>query len=136
MNADELWNEYCVQCNEDINTAHQAWCFGGAPDELAVLVLDGMKTATCSWYDLYELDQDEPLPKAGDISVILNGNEDAICIIRTTRVYITRFLQVSEDHAYKEGEGDRSLEYWRKVHKDFFTYEASEYGLQFDENIN
>ncbi|WP_406946736.1 ASCH domain-containing protein [Lactiplantibacillus plantarum] len=25
------------------------------------------------------------------------------------------------DHAYLEGEGNRSLEYWRKVHKDFFV---------------
>ena len=42
---------------------------------------------------------------------------------------------VSEEHAYKEGEGDRSLEYWRKVHKEFFTEELKSLNQEFDENM-
>jgi uncharacterized protein YhfF len=38
------------------------------------------------------------------------------------------------DHVYKEGEGDRSLEYWRKVHIDFLTHELSEINKTFTEN--
>ena len=33
------------------------------------------------------------------------------------------FDEVSKEHAYKEGEGDRSLAYWRDVHEDFFAEE-------------
>ena len=45
--------------------------------------------------------------------------------MKTTKVYVTAFDQVSQEHAYKEGEGDRSLEYWRKVHIDFLTRELA-----------
>ena len=37
----------------------------------------------------------------------------------------------SQEHAYKEGEGDRSLEYWRKVHIDFLTRELAEINKAF-----
>ena len=29
---------------------------------------------------------------------------------------------ITEEHAWKEGEGDRTLAYWRKVHTDFFKH--------------
>ena len=35
---------------------YQAWQFGGAPDQLAELVLQGKKRGTSSAYDLYALD--------------------------------------------------------------------------------
>ena len=35
------------------------------------------------------------------------------------------FDEVDEEHAYLEGEGDRSLEYWREVHERFFTEHAT-----------
>ena len=41
------------------------------------------------------------------------------------------FRDVSEDHAYKEGEGDRSLAYWRQVHEELFTKWLAEIGLSF-----
>ncbi|MBQ6076695.1 MAG: ASCH domain-containing protein [Clostridia bacterium] len=44
------------------------------------------------------------------------------------------FNQVSPEHAYKEGEGDRSLEYWRKVHIDFLTRELARINKTFTEN--
>lgn len=51
-------------------------------------------------------------------------------------MYITPFNKVSENHAYKEGEGDRSLRYWQKVHEEFFKKELSETGLEFETNMN
>ncbi len=48
---------------------------------------------------------------------------------------VCRFCDVGREHAYNEGEGDRSLEYWRKVHRDFFKRELEEHGLSFDENM-
>lgn len=109
MTSEELWRR------SGLTGTYEAWSFGEAPDKLADLVLQKIKTATCSAYDLY-LINNEPLPQAGDHSVILNSNDDAICIIKTLKVYVTAFNQVSEEHAFKEGEGDQSLEYWRKVH--------------------
>jgi uncharacterized protein YhfF len=42
---------------------------------------------------------------------------------------------VSEEHAYKEGEGDRSLSYWREVHKRFFLPQMEEAGLSFTDDM-
>ena len=75
----------------------------------------------------------EPMPKIGDYSVILNSRGDAVCIIMTTRVYVETFERVTEEHAFKEGEGDRSLDYWRRIHKEFFTEELDVLGLPFNE---
>lgn len=41
------------------------------------------------------------------------------------------FNQVSADYAFKEGEGDRSLAWWRKAHRDFFAPYFKECGLTF-----
>ncbi len=34
-----------------------------------------------------------------------------------------------------EGEGDKSLAYWRKVHEDFFRDEYAACGLEFSQDI-
>lgn len=116
MTAEELWER------SGLSGTYEAWQFGGAPDKLAQLVKDGIKTATCSAYDLYAA-ENEPLPKPGDLSVILNSQDEAVCIIRTTKVYVTEYDRVTAGHAFKEGEGDRSLAYWRQVHEEFLTEE-------------
>lgn len=128
MTAEELWEK------SGLSGTFESWAFGEAPDKLAELVVRGIKTATCSAYDLY-LINNEPLPKAGDYSIILNSNGEAVCIIKTMKVYVTDYNQVSSDHAFKEGEGDRSLEYWRMVHESFLTDELASVNRTFDENI-
>jgi len=132
VNAQKLWETYSRK--ENIQSDYEAWAFGDDADKLAQLVMDGIKTATASAYPLYAL-EGEPLPKAGQYSVILNSHEEAVCIIRTERVFIVPFHQVDETQAWKEGEGDRSLSYWRKVHEAFFHQELAEASLSFDEKM-
>ncbi len=127
MTPEELWER------SGFTGTYEAWSFGEAPDKLADLVIQKIKTATCSAYDLY-LINNEPLPQEGSYSVILNSNDQAVCIIKTLKVYVTAFDQVSEEHAFKEGEGDRSLEYWRKVHENFLTNELASVNKTFDGN--
>ena len=133
MRAEELWKAYREKENIDIDTPYSAWGFGDAPDQLADLVLKGIKTATASAYDLYFMEgEEEPLPQPGDYSVILDSKDEAICIIQTTKTTVVPFNEVSEEHAYKEGEGDRSLAYWRAVHEEFFTKEFEETKTEFN----
>ncbi len=124
MTADELWKR------SGLTGKYEAWSFGEAPDKLADLVVRGIKTATCSAYDLYRING-EPLPKAGDHSIILNSKNEAVCIIKTLRVYVTEFDGVSEEQAFKEGEGDRSLEYWRRIHENFLKNELATVNIPF-----
>ena len=136
MKAEEMWNLY-TKSNNVKNKTYHAWSFGSDPltaNELAKLVVDGVKTATASAYQLYALEKC-PLPPVGGLNIILDGDNKAVCITETTKIYICPFMEVSEEHAFKEGEGDKSLSYWRKVHKDFFSKELKEFGLDFDEEM-
>lgn len=133
MTPAQLWQDY-LTVNPQVGSEPEAWAFGAEPDLLAQLVLEGRKTATASAFDLYEID-DEPLPKVGTYDIVLDGQGNAVCIIETTEVYVTPFSQVTEEHAFKEGEGDCSLSYWRQVHEEFFTICLAETGLTFSEDM-
>lgn len=92
----------------------------------------GKKFGTASAYDEYVLEEAlEEIPKVGDYSVILRDNEEAVCVIRTYDVYIRAFGDVPPFHGYAEGEGNRSLEYWRDVHKRAFAPGLLECGVEF-----
>lgn len=129
MTPQEMWNEY-KQINPSIEDEIDAWAFGVDADFLADLVLKGEKTATASAYDLYAL-EGEPLPQEGKFDVILDSQNQAVCIVEIKKVSVQPFNQVSAQHAFKEGEGDKSLAYWRQVHEDFFTDCLGEAGLTF-----
>ena len=124
MTAEELWKA------SGLEGEYSAWSFGDDADRLAELVRTGVKKATCSLLCFYE-SEGEPLPQAGEYSVILDSQEEAVCIIRTTNVSVTTFDQVSEKHAFLEGEGDRTLNYWKRVHQAFFSEELLSAGKTF-----
>ncbi|MEI2266432.1 ASCH domain-containing protein [Erwinia sp. CGal63] len=98
----------------------QAWSFGDSPemaDELAALVAKGVKTASCSSYTSYS--QDRSITP-GSYHIILDGQNAPVCVIRIIAMSLVRFNDVTAEQAYKEGEGDRSLRYWRQAHREFF----------------
>lgn len=74
-------------------------------NHLSELTVKNIKTATASAYDLYAIDND-PLPEIIDFNIILDSENDAVCITKTTKVLIVPFLEVSEEHAFKEGGRD------------------------------
>lgn len=117
-----------------VEAGYQAWPFGSTPDmadRLGALVLSGIKTATASLTWSYEFGNDEQ-PLVGGYSVILDGRGQPMCIIRTTRLYVVPFDEVDEEQAYLEGEGDRTLAYWREAHWEFFEEECRSLGRQPD----
>ncbi|WLV24918.1 ASCH domain-containing protein [Aciduricibacillus chroicocephali] len=131
-----LWSAY-KENYLDAPESYEAWGFGDSPamaDDLARLVVEGTKTATASNHALYEIEQ-EPLPVPGLINIILDGQGKAVAVIETTNVQVMPFHEVTEEHAYLEGEGDRSLAYWRSVHESFFKKELEANGLVFNEDM-
>jgi uncharacterized protein YhfF len=88
-------------------------------DELAELVRTGVKTATCSALWSYEEEQ-APLPQKGEFSIVTDGSGVPVAVIETVEVFVMPFNDVSGQLAYEEGEGDRSLAYWREAHRSFF----------------
>lgn len=130
--AQEYWNTFWEGKEEPKSVS--AWQFGGSPDELAQLVVDEVKSATCSGHIFYEIEK-EPLPKVDDYSIVLNSKDEPVCIIRTSEVNVIPMNEVPEEFAYAEGEGDRSYKYWKDVHIEFFTSALNEVGLAFSEDM-
>lgn len=130
MTVENMWQLFCRKNGVAEDTPYDAWSFGDVPDKLLSFVLQGMKTATSSACELYQLDE-EPIAEVGEYNILLDSKDNAQCVIRTTRVEVLPFDAVTAEMAAKEGEGDLSLEYWRKVHTEFFTDELSDAGLQF-----
>lgn len=128
MDAERMWERFGAEGE------YETWCFGADADRLAELVLAGKKTATSSAYPIYVV-ENAPLQKVGEYSIILDSHENAVCIVRTTKVYVVPFDEVSSYHAYREGEGDLSLEYWREVHRAFFLTEMNAIDKNFDEKM-
>ncbi|MBO5414986.1 MAG: ASCH domain-containing protein [Bacilli bacterium] len=95
----------------------KTWNFGIDNDNLVRLVLSGDKRATTSLFNSYV---DEPLPKIGDLGILVYSDNKKACITKITDVIITEFKNIDSTLAKLEGEGDKSLEYYRKVHNDFF----------------
>lgn len=130
MTSEELWKQFGK------DTGYETVSFGNYTDtdQLSDLILNGKKTATSSAYYWVETGE-EKMPKEGSYEVVIDSKENAICIIQITNVYITPFNQVSPHHAYLEGEGDRSLSYWRKEHRRFFKEDLLEAGIPFQEDM-
>jgi uncharacterized protein YhfF len=108
--------------NGDEFVPPQLQWFGATPeqaDESLDLVLRGIKTATSAPLRDYEA-EGENIPAVGDLAILLDGGGHPRALLRTTQVDVVRFDKVSDEHAYAEGEGDRSLTHWRDVHEWFF----------------
>ena len=126
----QFWYNFCLKHNLAIDTKVDAWAFGSNKedaDELAELVDKGIKTATTSEY----VPGYEDMPDIGDWNIILDGRGDPVCVVQDKVVEIIPYNQISAEHAYHEGEGDRSYQYWRKVHDQFFEEEFKANGQKF-----
>lgn len=99
-------------------------------DNLAALVIEGVKRGTASLAAVYEAEK-EPLPKTGDLSIILNWAGQPQCIIETVNVWTWPFAEVPAWFAAIEGEGDKTLDYWKRVHREFFNRESEILGIPF-----
>lgn len=102
--------------------AERAWGFGATPEqanELLALVLAGIKTGTASYGWEYEADG-EALPAVGGYDIVLDGSGEPRAVLFTESVEVVPFDEVTAEHAHAEGEDDRTLESWRRIHREFF----------------
>ncbi|GGH81945.1 uncharacterized protein YhfF [Pullulanibacillus pueri] len=133
-----MWQNYretLGDCSEIKN--YNAWHFcnnEGDANTLAELVKRGIKTATSSLHLLYEL-ENEALPQVGEFNIITDWEGRAQAVIETLRVDILPFKEVNAEFAAKEGEGDRTLNYWRDVHIRFFSEELADLKHTFSEDV-
>jgi len=114
-----------------------AWAFGDSPglaDELLALILGGEKrAATCLVVEM-EL-RGEPEPRVGTYTIVLDGEGRPRAVLRTVGIRRTTFDDVDEGHAYWEGEGDRTLESYRREHTKYFGRVGKALGFEFTEDM-
>jgi uncharacterized protein YhfF len=94
-------------------------------DEGAVLILNGTKTLTSSSFWDYP---DGKIPFVGALGVLLDGSRRPRGIVETTRVEIMPFGSITEEMARAYGEGERTVEWWRRVMGAFYRASAARHG--------
>ena len=128
--ANNMWGDYLKNHLEDV--FHEPpkvfhFCDNEADaNECAKLVKKGVKKATSN--SLLGLQyRNERLPKIGDFIIVTDWDGKAQCIVETTKVTLKPYFSITEEYAKLEGEGDKSLAHWKKVHWDYYTRELEEF---------
>jgi len=128
--ARNLWGDFLDK--------HTEFAFAKAPEvgyfgdnekdanTLAELVVKEIKRATSHSLLGMQL-REEPMPKIGDFFVVTDWKGTAKCIVRITSVKMVPYFSIHAEHARIEGEGDKSLAYWKKAHWDYYTRELAEF---------
>lgn len=108
----------------------ECFAFGDSPemaDELLRLVLTGKKTATVS-----VVLEGEKTPKVGDLSLVLNGQGQPACVIKTVYLETVKFCDLTWDMVKLEGE-DETFEQWKAGNIRYWTRDAVKRGYTFTE---
>jgi uncharacterized protein YhfF len=133
-----FWNAYLATLGASHAHRHltpEVFAFGDSSemaDELAALVLAGIKRATASLAIEFSAVGD-PLPAAGDVCIVLRGDGLPVAVIERTEVAQVPFGEVDAAFAAREGEGDGLLASWRVNHRHYFERVCARLGGAFDD---
>ncbi len=97
-------------------------------NSLIELYLAGKKSAASGLVEDYQSTGD-PLPKAGDYWIVLDSRENPKIILKTISTEINKFKDLPLRIAIAEGEGDLSIDYWKKVHADLYKPFLKKWGV-------
>jgi len=134
----DMWSEF-IQNNTEYKTykTPDSFYFGDNEkdaNECANLVVKGIKQATSTSLWWFEKNHEE-LPKIEDLYIVTNWKGIAKAIIRTIKVEEVPFNEVTKKYAKIEGEGDKSLDYWKKTHWNYYSREMQSSGEKPTENM-
>lgn len=134
----EFWSEFAkTDGGADEERFYEAFFFGDSEElanELAALVLQGTKRATAAALWSYEAEGQRP-PQPGDLSIVTDWAGQPLCVIETQAVEVVPFREVTAEFAATEGEGDGSLAFWQRAHREFFSRECAAADREFTESM-
>ena len=96
-------------------------------NELLSLIRSGQKRAGTGLLWLHE-HLNEPVAQVGEIEVVVNYAGVPSVVTKTVSTEVAAFNEVTAQYAATEGEGDGSLQYWRKAHWAYFSRECERIG--------
>jgi uncharacterized protein YhfF len=128
-----FWQDFLTSSGADrAADFYESFFFADSEDvanHLGELVLVGVKRATAALVWGLEAQGKRP-PRPGDLSIVTDWAGKPMCIIETTATDVVAFEDVTAEFAATEGEGDKSLEFWRRVHWEFFSRECAQIGRE------
>jgi uncharacterized protein YhfF len=131
VSVSRMWADYLARSGTPPSTPlPHAWNFCDNErdaDVCAALVLAGQKRATTPTLWFFE-SRGLSVPAVGDLDLVTDWRGIAQCIIRTTAVQVVPFRDVTAAYARLEGEGDGSLDEWRRVHWAYYRRELAPAG--------
>lgn len=93
---------------------------GESRENLVNLILYGNKRATAGLLKEYE-EEGEPIEHVGEFLAMIDNNGDHVGTLQVTRVEVLRFIDVPDEFALAEAEGDLNAEDFRRSHLAFWT---------------
>ncbi len=93
---------------------------GESRENLVNLILHGNKRATAGLLKEYE-EEGEPIEHVGECLAMVDNNGDHVGTLQVTRVEVLRFIDVPDEFALAEAEGDLNAEDFRRSHLAFWT---------------
>ena len=137
MTPKDLWDKFLLHNNLSYRDMPPVLYFCDNEhdaNECAELVKKGIKQATATsqwWFEKHN----EPLPEVGDQAIVTDWQGNAVAVIETTRVEPTPYNQITPELAQAEGEGDKSLTYWKRVHQAYYEREMAPFHEFFAEDM-
>lgn len=137
---DDVWNFYCERMLGGWHPPKRSvdvFYFGSKglmASQLAHLVAKGSKRLTAGWRASHAK-TGMPEPEVGWVSIVTDGFGIPIACIATEEVRRLSFASVTEEMARLEGEGDLTLDDWKRGHRRYWReVEAPMVGLEFEED--
>ena len=96
----------------------------GTPGEsrarLVDFIVNGNKRATAGLLDDYAKES-EPIEVVGESLAMLDNSDKHVATLRVTRVEVSRFINVPDEFALTEAEGDLNAADFRASHSDYWS---------------
>jgi len=99
-------------------------------DALSGLALAGLKRGTAHMKIQFANDN-IPMRSIGDYWVVLKCDGSPVCVVKIIGIDIVPFNEVGPVFAASEGEGDMTLDFWRKGHGEYFEEQCERWGEGF-----
>lgn len=133
-----FWNAECLRLGLSIAEYHVSTFadprYATYHDELLALVGAGKKRATAHLALDFEINRIRRRD-VGDYWVVVDTASNPHYLVRVTDVDVRPFNEVEPSFAAREGEGDSSLDYWRKVHREYFQLQCAAWGVGWSETL-
>ena len=93
---------------------------GESRTQLIDFIVNGNKRATAGLLDDYAKES-EPIESVGECLAMLDNDDQHVATLRVTRVKVSRFIDVSDEFALAEAEGDLNAADFRASHSDYWS---------------